>query len=139
MSRQEQRGEFPLCYGCGRDNPIGFRLHVHGDGERTWTEFTPGELHCGWPDIVHGGVLCVLLDEVVSYLPYFRLPGLRTMTGRMETRFRRPARKGQHLLISAWVVKARSKVVEVKSSITLPDGTTVAESDCLIFVQGKEI
>ncbi len=138
MSQPEQQGEFPLCYGCGQENPIGFKMQVHGDGDCTWAEFTPGQYHSGWPDIVHGGVLCVLLDEVISYLPYFRFPGRRTVTGRMNTRFRRPAYTGQSLLISARIARERSKVVEVKASITLPDGGTVAESDCLIFVQGKE-
>lgn len=138
MSQQEQLGDFPLCYGCGRDNPIGFKLQVHGDGERTWAEFTPSQYHSGWPDMVHGGVLCVLLDEVVSYLAYFRFPGRRTVTGRMNTRFRRPVYQGQRLLISAHIVRERSKAVEVKSSITLPDGGTVAESDCLVLFQREE-
>ncbi len=138
MSQQERGKDFSLCYGCGQENPIGFKLQVQGDGERTWAEFTPGQYHSGWTDMVHGGVLCVLLDEVVSYLTYFRFTERRTVTGRMNTRFRRPAYTGQSLLISAHIVRERSKAVEVKASITLPDGGTVAESDCLLLFQGEE-
>ncbi|MEK7847546.1 MAG: PaaI family thioesterase [Chloroflexota bacterium] len=139
MTQQERRGDFPLCYGCGQDNPIGFKLQVHGDGNRTWAEFTPDQYHSGWPETVHGGVLCVLLDEVISYLPYYRFPGRRTVTGRMNIRFRRPAYTGQRLLITAHIARERSKVVEVKSAITLPDGSIVAESDGLVFLHGPDV
>ena len=137
MSHQE-RGDFPLCYGCGQENPIGFHLRVHRDGDRVWAEFTPGPYHTGWPDMVHGGVLCVLMDEVVSYLPYFRFPRRRAVTGRMYARFRRPARTGEKLLITAQLTKERSRAVEVRATVSLADGSLVAESDCLILFQGKE-
>lgn len=136
MQRQPERAEFPLCYGCGRENPIGFKLQVYRDGNRAYAEFVPGLYHSGWPDIVHGGVLCALLDEVMGYLPYFQ--GLRSVTGKMEVRLRRPARPGDKLLVSAEVVRQRRTVMEAKGVITLQDGTVVAESDCLIFILGKE-
>lgn len=136
MQPQLERGEFPLCYGCGRENPIGFKLQVHQDGDRAYAEFVPGPYHGGWPDMVHGGVLCVLLDEVVSYLPYYQ--GLRAVTGKMEVRLRQPARLGEKLLISAHILRRRQKVLEARSAVTLQDGTLVAEGHYLIFIQGKE-
>jgi len=62
---------FPLCIVCGKENPIGFKLDFRQEGETVKAEFTPGEFHQGWPEIVHGGVLGLLLDEATVYVPRF--------------------------------------------------------------------
>jgi len=63
---------FPLCYGCGQENPIGFKLEVRQENGETLASFTPGPYHSGFTEKVHGGVLCALLDEVMVYLPFLR-------------------------------------------------------------------
>jgi hypothetical protein len=87
------RSSFPLCYGCGQENPIGFKLVVRQENGETLASFTPGPYHSGFTEKVHGGVLCALLDEVMVYLPF--LQGLKSVTGKMEVHFRRPARPGE--------------------------------------------
>jgi uncharacterized protein (TIGR00369 family) len=124
-----------LCFGCGQDNPIGLKLNVQGDGEKTWAEFTPSELHSGFKDIVHGGLLCLLMDEVMSYLPHIQ--GLKAVTGKMQVRFRRLTRPGEPLKITASVLKQRSKLLEVKSAITNSRGVLIAESISHIYIMGR--
>lgn len=132
MRPRNESGDFPLCYGCGQENPVGFKLKVRREGDRAVTEFTPGDYHTGWPRVVHGGVLCVLMDEVMNYLPYFS--DQKALTGKIEMRFRRPAYVGETLLISAQITRQKSRTVTARGVITLKDGTTVAESESLIFL-----
>lgn len=122
-----------LCFGCGRENPIGLKLNVQGDEERTWADFIPNEFHSSYKGIVHGGILCLLMDELMCYLPHFR--GQRALTGKMVIRFRRPAHPGEPLKISASVLRQRGKLVEAKGIITNSQNEIIAEAISHIFVK----
>lgn len=126
---------YPFCFGCGQENPIGLKLKVHKDGDRAVTEFTPGKYHTGFHNIVHGGVLCALMDEVMSYLPHFL--GVRAVTGRMDIRFRRPVRSGQKLELAAMVVRQRGGVMEVKAEATF-QGEVVVEAQAHLYAERSQ-
>jgi uncharacterized protein (TIGR00369 family) len=129
------RSGFPLCYGCGQENPIGFKLKVRQENEETLASFTPGPYHSGFTEKVHGGVLCALLDEVMVYLPF--LQGLKSVTGKMEVHFRRPARPGEPLQIRGRVLKQRHRAIQAQGIITNGAGEVVAEGQALLYILGK--
>jgi len=82
-----------MCFACGKNNPLGLHLEVRLDGERdAVTEFTPEKRHQGYKDIVHGGILVTVLDEVIAHTLYQR--GIMAMTGKLEVRYHRPALVG---------------------------------------------
>ena len=126
--------DYSRCFGCGQHNPIGLKLRFRWEDGRALAEFTPGELHQGWPGIMHGGLVNALLDEAMGYVTYFQ--GLNTVTARMTVRFRRTARLGQRLLLVAETLKRAKRLVEVKGVARLDDGTVVAESTATMFVLG---
>ena len=123
------------CFGCGKNNPIGLKLNISWDGEKVSTEFTPTNYHTGFDDVVHGGIICTLMDEVMSYVPFSQ--GILTVTGKMDVRFRRPARPGVPLLINAFTVKGNSKILETRCLITLKDGTIIAEGTATMWIIEK--
>ncbi|MBT8115004.1 MAG: PaaI family thioesterase, partial [Arenicella sp.] len=56
-----------MCFVCGRANPIGLHMHFYDNDEDTVSStFTPDERYQGYPEIVHGGILASILDEVVG-------------------------------------------------------------------------
>ena len=68
---QEQRA--PLndngyCFACGPENPIGLRLTFRWEGDPPdyCTEYRPRREHQGWDDRIHGGLIAVVFDEVLS-------------------------------------------------------------------------
>lgn len=123
---------FPMCIVCGKENPIGFKLDFRFDGETVKAEFTPEEYHQGWPDIVHGGVLHLLLDEATVYVP--RYYGLNCVTARFECRLRQPVHVGQQLFISAGMTKRTRKTFEAEGQITFADGTVVADGKAVMYI-----
>ena len=129
------RSAFPLCYVCGQENPIGFKLKVRQENGETLASFTPGPYHSGFTEKVHGGVLCALLDEVMVYLPF--LQGLKSVTGKMDVRFRRPARPGEPLQIRGRVLKQRPRAIQAEGIITNGAGEVVAEGQALLYILGK--
>jgi len=121
-----------MCFACGRDNPIGLRLNFTWDNNLARAEFTPSQFHQGWSGIVHGGIIGCLLDEAMTYAPYFK--GLDCITAKMELRLRRPALIGETLIITSSITKQTRKLVETKAAVSLKDGTLVAEGTATMFV-----
>ena len=58
------------CYGCGIENPIGLKLLFREEEGKAKAEFVPEKYHQGWPEVVHGGLICALLDEAMGYAIY---------------------------------------------------------------------
>ncbi len=124
------------CFACGPDNPIGLKLKFTWDGTTARAEFTPTELHQGWNNIVHGGIIFTFLDEAMTYVTYFQ--GLNSVTARSEVRFKRAAFLHEPLLISATTVKKTRKLLEAKSIVTLKDGTEIAEGSALMYIFAQQ-
>lgn len=118
--------EVPMCFACGRDNAIGLKLDFHQEGESVKAEFVPGEPYQGWPGVVHGGLICTMLDEVMGYAAGFK--GLYAVTAKMEVHYRKPALIGQRLLLSAKVKSVNGRTVTCDGEIRLEDDTLIAEA-----------
>ncbi len=124
--------DYSDCFGCGQRNPIGLKLRFQWDGKTARAEFTPSELYQGWPGTVHGGIMMCLLDEVMSYAVVF--DGNRCVTARIQVRLRRLTPIKQSLLLSGWVTRKTRKLVETRASVSLEDGTIVAEGTGTHFI-----
>ena len=121
-----------MCFGCGQNNPIGLKLKFEWDGKAAKAEFTPTELHQGWKDIIHGGILTTVLDEAIGYATFFE--NIPCVTATMQVRLRRPAVIGQPLIVTASVTKNARRFVETEAKLTLIDGTVVAEAKTTQYV-----
>ena len=109
--------QYPNCFGCGADNPIGLRLQYRREGDAVVTEFTPGDEHEGWPGIVHGGIITTLLYEVMENFAYQN--GTIAMMRSMHTSFRRPAKTGRaHHGNSAPRRERRPREMSVTATLT---------------------
>lgn len=126
-------GDSKLCFACGQDNPIGLKLKPVYDGEKVRAKFTPGELHQGWENVTHGGILYTLLDEVTAYA--ILCNGIDFgVTTRSQVRFRHIAPTGEPIQISAWVTKSTKRLVETRGVLALEDGTTILEGNCMFYI-----
>lgn len=121
-----------MCFGCGQNNPIGLKLDFQWDGKTASVEFTPTEFYQGWSGLVHGGILICLLDEAMGWAALFE--GLYCITAEMQARLRRPVSIGETLIITSSITKRNRKLVKAKASISLKDGTLIAEGTATQFV-----
>jgi acyl-coenzyme A thioesterase PaaI-like protein len=127
---------FDMCFACGQRNPIGLKLKFIQEGEGVKAEFTPGEFHQGWSEVIHGGIIGCILDEAMSYAALFI--GVSSLTAKMQTRFRRPVRVGEQLVITARVTKKTRRLLETKAEMHLRDGTPVADSTATLFTISQD-
>lgn len=115
-----------LCFGCGPENPIGLHLTFDWNGDRYETHWTPAREHQGWADRVHGGLLTLVLDEVLSRAALTRHEG-DWVTAELTTRLLRPARTGEPLTISAQILSVRTRLIVCDGEIRRgADGALVA-------------
>jgi len=124
--------EYKMCFGCGKDNPIGLKLKFKWDGKEARAEFTPGECHQGWPGYVHGGILLCLLDEATGYAAMYG--GTNNVTARIQARLRRLALIGEPLVITCSIANKNKRLIETEARVSLKDGTIIAEGTSTQFI-----
>jgi HAD superfamily hydrolase (TIGR01509 family) len=133
ISRLDAEYTARLCFACSQENPVGLKLKPVYDGEKVTAKFTPGEFHQGWNDVVHGGILYTLLDEVTAYAMLCH--GIEFgVTAKSEIRFKQVAPINEPIQASGWVTKLTKRLVEAKGVLTLKDNTVIVDGDFLFYV-----
>jgi acyl-coenzyme A thioesterase PaaI-like protein len=87
------------CFVCGKDNPQGLRIKVKyfPDEMAAETQIALPREYQGWADVIHGGILSTLLDEMMAHAVWrFAGPGL---TLSMEVRFHHPLKPEEAILV----------------------------------------
>jgi HAD superfamily hydrolase (TIGR01509 family) len=122
-----------FCFACSQQNPIGLKLKPVQDGEKVTAEFTAGKFHQGWDNVIHGGILYTLLDEVTAYAMLCR--GIELgVTAKSEIRFKQLAPINQPIRASAWVTKLTKRLVEARGVLSLKDNTVIVDGNFLFYV-----
>jgi uncharacterized protein (TIGR00369 family) len=134
--------EYAQCFGCGAENPHGLHLKPRRCADGSWeSEFVPEDFHCGWPGVVHGGIIATALDEISSYVIFGE--GRPAVTTGMQLEFRKAAAPGDLLLVRARPVKITRRVVETQAEALREDGSVVATAAARFLVlsenQRKEL
>jgi acyl-coenzyme A thioesterase PaaI-like protein len=114
------------CLCCGEKNPLGFKMTFRYEGERLLSETVIPKEFQGFADVVHGGVLGTLLDEVLVNL--YWLKGLRCVTVEYTVRLKAPCPTGQKVFLSAEPAGSKKRVHYALAQARLEDGTLVAEA-----------
>ncbi len=127
--------DFNKCFACGKDNPIGLKLSFSWDGAKAEADFTPSELHQGWPGIMHGGLVYCLLDEAMAYVAYFH--GFKGLTAKTQIRLRASLPVGELLHITGTVTRKTRKLFETAAQVTRQDGSVGAECRAVIFLADR--
>jgi acyl-coenzyme A thioesterase PaaI-like protein len=99
-----------MCFCCGPLNPIGLKLLFQRTPEgRTATVWRPRKEHQGFKDIVHGGLVATVLDEVMIRTLYDR--GISAVTGSMQTKLMKPLRWGRDYRFEGWIAQDRGRAM----------------------------
>ncbi|HOO72160.1 MAG TPA: PaaI family thioesterase [Spirochaetota bacterium] len=95
------------CFGCSPHNDKGLRMEFYADDDVVFTQIQVPAHCCGWDNLVHGGVISTIMDEVMSWTAIYRLKSF-ILTKTMTVDFLRPVLIGKNL-------RAEGRVLEVKS------------------------
>jgi len=106
------------CFVCGKNNPQGLKIKV-----KYFPEDMAAETHLalpreyqGWADVIHGGILSTLLDEMMAHAVWrFAGPGV---TLGMEVRFHHPLKPGEAILVRGVLTASNGSRRTAEAQIT---------------------
>jgi len=96
------------------------------EGDRLLSETLVPKEYQGFADVVHGGILGTLLDEMMVNL--YWLKGEKAVTVEYQVRLKAPCPVDQKILLSAWPMGLKRNVRFTAAEAKLEDGTVVAEA-----------
>lgn len=116
MSFQELIEPEGTCFGCGAAHPDGLHIRSYwsDDGTRAVATIMPSPCYVGWPGLVYGGFIAMLVDchsNWTSIAWRYRaegrepgtLPKIDSVTGTLSIKYIAPTPMGVPLHLSAWV------------------------------------
>ena len=114
------------CFCCGKENQHGLRLRVdYPERAAAETSFVIPGRFSGWREMTHGGLLSMVLDELMAHACISA--GVQAVTAEMTVRFIKPVATGTLVRVVGKVVEERSRLLDTQGWIYDPEGGTVAE------------
>ena len=114
------------CFVCGESNPAGLNLRFETDGEIVQTRFVPRVEHVGFRQIVHGGLLATLLDEVMVWACAVKTKRF-AFCAELNVRFVNPAHPGDEVLAKGELINnRREKIFEARGELRNSAGLVLA-------------
>ncbi len=121
------------CFACGQDNPRGLQLHdFQFDGTCYWVQWEPLRYYQGWQNVVHGGIVATLLDEVMTRL--LTTIGHSVVTAELTVRYHQTAPMDQTLTAKSWLVSGKRRFYETRAELITAEGEIVASAKAKFIV-----
>ena len=118
-----------MCIVCGRKNPVGLAMEFYDDGVDTVTGSIVMPEHTqGYPEIVHGGILAAILDEVVGRTAMIEDHHRFMMTVNMALQYRKPVTVGSKIKAVGKRERLRGRICKASGQILLEDGSVACEA-----------
>ncbi len=119
----------PGCIACGMTNAHGLHLRFETENDGSVkASFQCHETLEGYPGILHGGIISMILDSAMGNCMFSR--GQATVTVEMNTKFRHPVLTGRLATVSA-------KVTRVSHPLYLLEAQIIQEGEIKAIGKGK--
>ena len=124
------------CFACGELSEVGLHLKLNLEEGRCWTELEMPRRFEGWEGIIHGGILCTILDEMMAWSLVSQ--DNWGVTARMSITFRKPVTVGQAIRAEGWITEDRrrlqmtaGRIIDAATGeeLALAEATYVAATD----------
>ena len=151
-SLQDTAAPEGVCFGCGSSNPHGLHIksHWHEDGVNVVAEHLPEAMYCGWPELVYGGLIAMLVDchsnwTAMAY--HYRaeqrdpesLPRINCVTGNLGIKFIKPTPMGVPLTLSARVEGEVGRKTRVICEVYAGDVLTAVGDSVFVRVDAEQL
>lgn len=123
------------CFVCGTDNPGGVQADFYAleSGECACI-FTAKHIHEGHPGILHGGIICSILDETVGRAMSVNHPKTSAYTIELNVKFLKTIPSQMQLIALGRLDIVEEKVYKASGEIYLPTGQKAATCEGTYFI-----
>lgn len=114
----------PFSIGGGQLHPASVDVRYYKESDEAVTGHAVVDpMFAGPPERTHGGVVALIIDELMGALN--RMRGRQAYTGRLIVNYRGPTPLGQPLQLRAWVGETSGRKITQHAEIHGPDGLCV--------------
>lgn len=115
------------CLLCGNKNPLSMHLNFTVDDQQVvYANFQTHDMLQGYQGIVHGGVICALLDSAMTHCLFNQ--AIEAVTGELSVKFVLPVPCRASLALRAWIAKATNPLYILKADLH-GDGKLLANAE----------
>lgn len=141
-----------ICFGCGSAHPAG--LHLKSYWNESGTELicrhTPDATFTGWPDLVYGGLMAMLIDCHSNWTAmgsHYRaegreagsLPRIDCVTGQLNISYLKPTPMGVELTLRARVEGDVARKTRVICEVWAGDVMTARADSIFVRVDAQKL
>lgn len=128
-----------MCFGCGPKNPAGLKLAFEEDDEKLKASWDPDPNFQGYINVLHGGIIATLLDEVGAWCIYIKA-GTSGVTSSLTVRYLKPVHisKGK-ITVEARLLEKKEKNALISGFLYDGEGKLCAEADLDYFIYPEKI
>jgi uncharacterized protein (TIGR00369 family) len=126
------------CFGCSPRNEIGLQMSFYEDGDYLKSDWQPRERFQGYYNVLHGGILSTLMDEIASWYIFTQLK-TAGVTARIEVKFLKPVytNKGK-ITLQACLKDYRKRLADIEVKVFDKEGVLCTEGIVQYFVFPEE-
>jgi acyl-coenzyme A thioesterase PaaI-like protein len=113
------------CFVCGEANPQGLRARIFKVGDLIEMPFVPRREFVGWSDVIHGGLISTVLDEVMTWASIVAVrKGF--FAAELSVRLKAPLPPETECIARAWIASSRRRIVAAESVLESATGNVYA-------------
>ncbi len=122
------------CFVCGGQNPFGLKLNfkLTPENSQAETEVSFPDHFQGWADVVHGGLVSTVLDEVMVKAATAK--NISCVTAEMTVKFRKPIQPNTVYRVRGKIVEDRERVLLANAALRDDNGLVFARASAKLFV-----
>lgn len=152
LSLQDRAAPEFVCYCCGPAHPTGLRIKSHwdADGVHVITRHRPRAEFTGFPGLVYGGLIAMLIDCHAGWTAmahHYRaearepdsLPRIDCVTGRMSIDYRKATPMGVTLTLKGWVEGEVARKTRVRCDVWTGDVLTATADTVFVRVDAGHL
>ncbi len=129
--RMKPLKKYSQCFICGDKNPFGLNVEFYQKDQRVVGEYVVQDHFQGYKNVLHGGILSALLDEVM--IKSILAQDILTLTCEIKVRFKKPVKIGQKLFLEGWATENKGRILAAEGKIKDEDGGVVAAAEGKFF------
>jgi len=126
------------CFGCGGANASGMKLMFVQDNvnRKIVGRFVLGERYEGGGGFAHGGIIALLLDEVMGKVCRFR--AVRAVTAELAVEYLKPVRVEQEIIVEGRESEQNGRNIFMTAEIRNEAGEVLARGKGRFVVVGQK-
>lgn len=127
------------CFGCGPQNPVGLKLIFEETTDEVLTRWDPVSYFQGYHNVVHGGIIATLLDEVAAWFVQVKL-GTAGVTSELHVKYLSPVHLSKGIVtVIATLIDHKDTIAKLKCILLDGDSRLCAEAEVIFFVYPEPI